>query len=48
MTAASEPGDTITLTWSSLRVLLDSIREGDSIEEAMLAAEELAVAPEAS
>lgn len=38
----NEPAETVTLTWQHLKTLLESARAGDSIEEAMLQAEEWA------
>ena len=36
----NEPAETVTLTWHHLRTLLESARAGDSVEEAMLQAEQ--------
>jgi len=38
--AMNEPAETVTLTWHHLRTLLESARAGDSVEEAMLQAEQ--------
>lgn len=36
----SDPAETVTLTWQHLRTLLESARAGDSVDDAMLQAEQ--------